>query len=406
MKIVRVVIAVAAVAMIAGAAKNATQDARTGGQVRGTVSPAGKTILVKPAIRNPGRWETARCNDGTPFAFELSLPTQKSRDWVIWLEGGGFCDDNATSCASGRGRLATTLPGNDAATITPSQIKGIFNRSTKENPTFAAANMVYAHYCSSDFWSGATDGRRPTTGDPALGWYFSGKTNVRAMLEALSAHYGLSDDDGGTRILFAGSSAGGVGVFVNADTIASLFPKSVAGARIKLVADGGGAEPDFDNPSYRPGAATIKARNVILAAYDFFGSRAHRGCEDGLRFAGKNPKTCLFGEVSYPYIKASGLPILVQSSSIDKFALTLHGIDNPKDPADQAVFEEYRMDSLTGFTSFSWLFSGGATSYHTILHGDGPKAFGMTPPAGPSFRDLLASFWRGDPPQRVLWGNP
>jgi hypothetical protein len=47
---------------------------------------------VEPAIRD-ARWATARCNDGTPFDFNLKFAPQRSKVWVVYLAGGGACDD-------------------------------------------------------------------------------------------------------------------------------------------------------------------------------------------------------------------------------------------------------------------------------------------------------------------------
>src|SRR5262245_61926924 len=49
---------------------------------------------VKPAVRDPARWEGARCNDGTPFTMSVRLSDERSTEWVIYLQGGLYCDDN------------------------------------------------------------------------------------------------------------------------------------------------------------------------------------------------------------------------------------------------------------------------------------------------------------------------
>src|SRR5687768_15910212 len=51
-----------------------------------TLRAPGSSEVVKPAQRDPTRWAQARCNDGTPFAFRISLAPTPSPVWVIQLE--------------------------------------------------------------------------------------------------------------------------------------------------------------------------------------------------------------------------------------------------------------------------------------------------------------------------------
>ena len=119
---------------------------------------------VEPAIRDP-RWATARCNDGTPFDFQVQLAPQPSKVWVIHLAGGGACNDFGTPCSARDRVLTTTSPQVDRElSATPST--GIVSRDATINPTFATANLVRTTYCSSDFWAGATTDLRPSSGDP------------------------------------------------------------------------------------------------------------------------------------------------------------------------------------------------------------------------------------------------
>src|SRR5215813_14794807 len=62
---------------------------------------------VRPADRDP-RWAAARCNDGTPFSFQVRLSQSGSQTWVIGLEGGGSCDDSRSDCATQPPPLTTT----------------------------------------------------------------------------------------------------------------------------------------------------------------------------------------------------------------------------------------------------------------------------------------------------------
>lgn len=368
--------------------------------------PMRQAEMVKPAEREPERWGAARCNDGTPFGFSLQLPPSgQSREWVIFLEGGGFCDDNALSCSTRGEKLSSTPKADDRSSVTIEQ-RGIFNRDASHNPTFHDANFVFAHYCSSDGWSGATAEKRPTQADPG-GWYFSGRLNVRAMIEILIQRYGLDDADPQTRVLFAGSSAGGIGVEANADMLASLLPRAAAEGRVRLL-DDSGFIPDFDDPLYRPGEADVSLPDLVAAAYDFWGSSLNPLCEAEARARGERPGRCFLSARVYPFIaqpppQGLGLPLLIQYSSIDQYVIELHGIDNRNDPADAAALERWRANTLAELEGIPWVFSSGARPYHTVLLSDEKMHMG---PEGSTFIEVLTRFWSGGAPEQVIFGNP
>ena len=362
--------------------------------------------IVKPAERDVAQWSEARCNDGTPFGFWVQLsPEGIDRDWVIYLRGGGFCDDRSTSCAQRSKHLTTSLTEPDGSLI-GFQGAGLFHRNPEKNPTFYADNYVIAQYCSSDAWSGSTIKLRPTTANPE-GWYFSGRENVKAMLEILTQRYGLDDADEKTRILFAGSSAGGIGVETNADIAAERFPQIARDGRLKLVNDGGYIV-DFDDPLHRPGNSDLSVRDLVAANYEFWGSSHNPLCETAQRTNGEEPGLCFLGAVNYPYLTQSepqglGLPVLVQLSTLDSSALQLHGLMNLNDPQIQPAIENWRTSALRDLKQVNWLFSGGTHAYHTVLLDTQAIQMG---PGENTFYKLLTLFWEGGAPVRLIFGNP
>jgi hypothetical protein len=368
--------------------------------------PAGFVEMVKPGEREPNRWEAARCNDGTPFGFALELsPSAKSQDWVVFLKGGGFCDDNAIPCTTRSSKLVTTPQEKDGEIFSLSD-NGIFNRDSVKNPLFFDANYAVAEYCSSDLWSGASSLRRPTLADPN-GWYFSGKLNVRAMLEILIERYGLEDANPQTHILFAGSSAGGAGVDANAATIAYLFPQIAQTGRLKLLNDAGFII-DFNYPPYFPGETQEPIFRVLMKAYNFWGSAHNPLCEAAQVLQGQQPGRCFLSSVGYPFVtqppsNGLGLPYLIQYSSIDEYAIHLHGIDDLNNAADIAALQQWRITALDELKDVQWLFSGGHKPYHALLTNNDMIDYG---PPGNTFIELLTRFWQGGQPERVIFGNP
>jgi hypothetical protein len=367
--------------------------------------------IVKPAERDPARWATARCNDGTSFDFQVRLSaTGQTTKWILFLDGGGFCEDFSRSCASRPSSLTSTVANSDRS-FTQMKNQGIFNPNKTKNPTFYDANFAYGHYCSSDVWSGATTQRRPTTGSP-VGWYFSGQANVRSMFEILIERYGLDDANPQTRVLFAGTSAGGVGVEVNADAVAKLLPQTASAGHLKLINDAG-VFVDFDDPNHRPGEPiplNVPIRDVMAQAYNFWAASHNPFCEKAQRQQTLPLGRCYFTGVNYPYItqpspNGSGLPLLIQSSSIDEPSITFHHI-NPGDTADAPGLAKWRTTALQSFSGLAWLFSGGHKAYHTLLpRDDSSTGWNMGPP-NQTFRQVVTRFWEGGSPVRVIFGNP
>lgn len=315
--------------------------------------PVGGLALLKPAALD-GRWAHARCNDGSPFG--LTLRDQGSDTWVIKVAGGYFCDDVITPCRSREPRFTTSpkAPSLDGV--------GLFSRDPSVNPHFASANHVELHYCSSDLWLGDGTDRRETTGDPE-GWYFAGRHNLRAGLELLLRDHGLDRADG---VLIVGHSAGGMGVVGSFDTIASLVGQD----KLKVVLDGAWVPP-------QPLERTPRA--------DRWGP-LHPQCAAAV----EDPVTCVFGPVWYPWLRDTGVPILVQQSGIDPTQTRVYDVKRgPK----LAAWRQGARDSMA---EVGWLFSGGSR-YHVL-------SFEPKFDAGdPSFADVLGRFWTGGAPERVLF---
>jgi hypothetical protein len=347
-------------------------------EVARVVTPApavqGRTgVVVKPAERDP-RWAEARCNDGTAFGYVVRpgpAPT-----WVINLSGGYFCDDERALCSERRRRLTTARPEADGATA-PIRSVGVFSPDPVVNPTFARATHVDAHYCSSDLWLGDRPERRPTTGDPDRGWHFSGRMNVRALIEALAEVDGLDEADPETRILLLGTSAGAAGVVGNLAEIVRAWPNAARDGRLKVVLDGGWVAP------FPPGVALPNGARW---------GPIEPGCAAERRSSGGDESTCIYGPEWWPHVAELGVPVLVQISGRDRTQTEVLGLTTPDALADWQARVRASLDVSSG-----WVYSV-AEPYHVVAV---DNRFGRGP-EGARFRDVLDRFWRGDPPERVL----
>ena len=155
-------------------------------------------------------YKTQRCLDGSPFGYYLrrSSSNENSRKWIFYLEGGGLCVE-PIDCKirqnSDQGSSSfwdsTHIPKN-------SELQDILSDNPEENPHFYDYNHVFLKYCSGDTWTGSRDSF------DNLGFWFSGHTNIEATINHLNKTQNL---DMATHFLLVGSSAGGIGVFNNAD---------------------------------------------------------------------------------------------------------------------------------------------------------------------------------------------
>lgn len=366
------------------------------------------TELVKPAVRYPDRFATARCNDGSPFAFKVEKPKNTiSNTWVIYLQGGAYCDDTSFLCKDRTTDLITTLPGKDGQLTAIVANQGIFNHDPLINPNFYNVNKVYAHYCSSDVWTGATIEKRKTSGS-VDGWYFSGKTNIDAMMAVLQTEYGLTDSNPETKVLFTGGSAGCFGVDANAENLAKKLPSLAKDGRLMLVSDGCYV-PEFENTQYRLGGSNLSMKDVLVKAYNYWGSSINTACENDQRNQGEDPANCFLGATLYPYLTSCNenglcLPNLVQYSSIDHWAVTNHKL-NPKPSSQNTGLVLWQQNTLGELEELNpqWIFSGGNISYHTLLLKD--EMWQYQSPTGNTFGDVLNNFYLGNTPQQVIFGD-
>lgn len=194
----------------------------------------------------------AVCNDGTPAKFYVREGRDADVDrWVIHLEGGAACDDEASCLERWCGQqgiydaslMSTDWDGNGATEYLDHGIQPGLAFYSPDND-FSDWNHVYVPYCSSDGWLGTKTDLHPSNGS-AFTIDARGHTilyAVRSMLRKLGGNPGwtaqggylMPDIDDASEILFTGTSAGGYGALQNADWFVAPFA-----ARSGLVVDAG-----------------------------------------------------------------------------------------------------------------------------------------------------------------------
>ena len=145
-----------------------------------------------------------RCLDGSASGYYLRRNTSSS-DWVFYLQGGGLCIE-AIDCIQ---RTRSGLGSSKHWSATHEDSSNVLSTDATYNP-FSTWNHVYLPYCSGDTWAGARVDKSEWLG----GLYTAGHITLEATLDALTNSSGFSE---ARRVLLTGGSAGGIGVFQNAD---------------------------------------------------------------------------------------------------------------------------------------------------------------------------------------------
>jgi hypothetical protein len=156
-----------------------------------------------------GQWNwtdfpDAHCRDGSSTGLGLN-PSTASPNVMVFLDQGGACF-NADTCAFNNSAFG-------GADFVP-QVQGIFNRDDPDNPV-RTWSFVFIPYCSGDVHAGNRSDGAVDGGSPQQ---FLGYRNLDAFLSRIVPTFA-----GAQQVLFAGSSAGGFGVLLNADHVARWF---------------------------------------------------------------------------------------------------------------------------------------------------------------------------------------
>ena len=170
----------------------------------------------------------------------------------------------------------------------------MFSRDGSQNP-WAAAQMVYVAYCSSDAWFGDAE---------AFGLQFRGQAILAAVLADLQAQRGLG---AGGQMLFGGCSAGARGVMAHLDNVAAALP----GVAVRGLIDSGlwvDAEPA--DPST---TESLMMQTQQVYAFANAGALIPAACAAAYPGA---EWSCLFGQYRMPFVTT---PFFLNEAQFDSF---------------------------------------------------------------------------------------
>ncbi|XP_065057295.1 palmitoleoyl-protein carboxylesterase NOTUM-like [Rhopilema esculentum] len=239
------------------------------------------------------------CNDGSVAGYYLRRRSG-STNWLIYLEGGGYCVNKET-CAerlimskSKKFSLVSIRGSSKKKFVT-----GILSTQLKTNPLWWNSNHVYIPYCSSDIWTGNK------TADKKGGFSFLGARIIDEVVSDLYVNRGL---DKGTNLTLAGSSAGGTGVMLNIDRVADNLKEKGSKIKVQGIVDSGWFLDNDLIKSLNCGLPNghCKPSDVIKAAMKFWHADLPARCISG-KSVDKH-HLCLFGDKLYPTLKS---PIFV-----------------------------------------------------------------------------------------------
>ncbi|MBF0363683.1 MAG: hypothetical protein HQK49_21875 [Oligoflexia bacterium] len=296
----------------------------------------------------------ALCNDGTAagYYFREGKGTSGGKNkWVIYLEGGGFCE-NKDECSIRDVKL--TSSNSWAATKNTDGI--LSDNNSTDNPDYYDANHVYLPYCSSDFWSGDRDASIETNN-----WHFKGNRILQVLMDKLIAERGLKDNMD-TTILLVGTSAGGMGAMINLDILAQRAPN----AKWFGINDAGWIA---DVESFN-GAKRVITR--IKEGRVFWNAQLSSNCTSS--FVGSEER-CYLGADAYPHIIR---PLFVESNQLDPILLKYHNLNWPYITPEQQHYKNcvYAPAILSSLTSVSGAFVPAMEFVGVLpLHGVLPMSF-------------------------------
>ena len=244
---------------------------------RSAASGINSTVLLQWENVSNAVQRGALCNDFSTAGYFIRRNAQSSK-WVIFLEGGGGCSTpqscNERFIEQGIRERYTFLTENGSSYVDvqrawmehkPSEVtsklmtslwkfsnvssgsvwgiegKDILSTEENENPTFHSHNHVLIPYCSSDLWLKQSKNfmKANQTGfqfqfDPTITqkhqFTFRGATILQAVFSDLFELHSL---DQAMEVVFAGSSAGGIGVMNHARWLKKeLANKALPGCKL------------------------------------------------------------------------------------------------------------------------------------------------------------------------------
>ncbi|KAK7255842.1 hypothetical protein RIF29_29265 [Crotalaria pallida] len=180
--------------------------------------------LVPLTLLHNANPKGALCLDGSPpgYHFQKGFGSG-SRNWLLHIEGGGWCNSIA-SCSD---RKMTPL-GSSKYMETEVPLSGILSSDPSQNPDFFNWNKVKIRYCDGASFAGHPESEIKK----GSGLFFRGQIIWEAIMDELLS-IGMSK---AKQAFLSGCSAGGLATLIHCDDFREYFPKKTT---VKCLADAG-----------------------------------------------------------------------------------------------------------------------------------------------------------------------
>ncbi|KAF5750946.1 Pectinacetylesterase family protein isoform 1 [Tripterygium wilfordii] len=180
--------------------------------------------LVDLTLLHSAKDRGAFCLDGSlpGYHFQRGFGSG-SRNWVLHIEGGGWCN-TIESCSL---RTRTAL-GSSKYMDRQVRFTGILSHEASQNPDFYNWNKVKIRYCDGASLAGHPESEFKN----GTKLFFRGQLIWEALMDELLS-LGLSNAE---QALLSGCSAGGLASLIHCDDFREIMPKNAA---VKCLADAG-----------------------------------------------------------------------------------------------------------------------------------------------------------------------
>ena len=303
----------------------------------------------------------AACLNGTPYGFYFRPAKSGSTRWSIFMQGGGWCYDEA-GCAE---RAGTAL-GSSTGWSRHGGGCNCYNADEQGLAPTDDCNCLYLPYCDGASFSGHRDDPWPVPSASAeegavTQLLFRGLRNLDATLEVALAAYGLGE---ATELVVTGSSAGGLATFVHADHVVE---KVRAGAPGLVKAHALPIVGYFlDHATY-----SHDAKNSYPARMEYVFGMQNVGesgaiSPDCLAAYPEDPHLCFLAPHLLPFIET---PLFVLNSKYDAWQLNNELQSDWKTQEKQAAVLAYGEDFLSALLPLVKETGNGGFITSCICHG-------------------------------------
>ncbi|KAK3007717.1 hypothetical protein RJ639_014250 [Escallonia herrerae] len=289
----------------------------------------------------------AVCLDGSPPAYHLDKGFGAGvNNWLVHIEGGGWCN-NETTCLA---RINTRL-GSSKQMVKQLAFSGILSNKPQFNPDFYNWNKIKVRYCDGASFTGDVEAVNPATN-----LHYRGARVFLAVMEDLLAKGMKSAENA----ILSGCSAGGLTSILHCDKFRALLP---AGTKVKCLADAG----YFTNQKDISGAQHIEGFYNEVVTTHGSAKNLHPSCTSKMK-----PGLCFFPQHMAQEIKT---PLLVTNAAYDSWQIKnilAPGVADPHgtwhnckldikncSPNQLKIMQDFRLEFISALTGLQSTSSNG-----------------------------------------------